>query len=181
MKRLLFVRHGQTDLNVAMRFAGHLPAMLTDAGKLQAIEAGRRTKESVPVVDLIVTSTFQRAIDTAKLIAKELEYPEERIEESDLFIERNFGSLEGTLTEDFFREHTYADTDEAEGAETVEQLQARAELGLAWLKKRDEDIILLVGHGAYGRALRRVIAGRPYTDEFEGLKFIDNAEILKLI
>ncbi len=38
------------------------------------------------------------------------------------------------------------------------------------------DRILVVSHGAFGRALRRAVQGRPITEPFE---YIPNAEIIR--
>jgi broad specificity phosphatase PhoE len=181
MKKLYFVRHGQTDTNVKELLSGHIEAILTDEGKAQAVTAGKDLKTKHLNIDLIVCSPLLRAYDTACIIAKELDYPIQRIKKNPLFLERSFGVLEGTSNKKFFIAGKYKDIDEVEGAETISSLQQRAEEALAYIKSLPDENILLVGHGAFGRALRRVVNGEPFSNEYIGeLKIINNSEIVEL-
>lgn len=181
MKKLYFVRHGQTDTNIGGLLSGHIEAILTEDGKAQAIAAGKKLKEEHQRIDLIVCSPLKRAYETACLIAKEIEYPIENIVQNALFKERSFGVLEGTSSEKFFKTGGYKDIDSVKGAETVASLQKRASDALEYIKTLPYENILIVGHGASGRALRRVVNGEPHTNEYLGeLKMINNSEILEL-
>ena len=52
---------------------------------------------------------------------------------------------------------------------------------LDYIKSLPDENILIVGHGAAGRALRRVVNGEPHTNEYIGeLKIINNSEVLEL-
>ncbi len=115
-------------------------------------------------------------------MASELGYPLSKIVINDLFQERSYGILNGTANaRDFFDNHIYKDLDDVENAETVSQLQQRAKRGLAYLESIDADTILLVGHGAFGRALRRVVERKPYNREYtEPYAQIPNAQIIRL-
>lgn len=87
--------------------------------------------------------------------------------------------MEGTLSATFFDAHTYRDVDEVSGAETIEQLQARTATVLNYVQAKPHDTILLVGDGAFGRALRRVIQGHPHLHEYTNpLVQIPNAELV---
>lgn len=181
MKKLYFVRHGQTDTNIAGLLSGHLEATLTDEGKAQATATGKELKEKHRHIDLIICSPLKRAFETACLIASELNYPIEQIMKNPLFMERSFGALEGASSKKFFITGNYQDIDSAEGAESVAALQERAVQALAYVQSLPSDNILVVGHGASGRALRRVVNNEPYTNEYIGeLKMINNSEILEL-
>ncbi len=167
-------------MNVQRRFAGQSEAALTDAGRRQAMTAGKRLKEIVPKVDIILSSPLSRAHDTAKHIATEVNYPHDAIEVSELFYERSFGELEGSYSPDFFAAHSYEDLDAVDGAETVEELHDRARDAIAYIHARPEEIIVVVGHGSHGRALRRIVDGISYLDDTKGVQ-IGNAEIIELI
>ena len=181
MKTLYFIRHGQTDTNIAGLLSGHIEAILTDDGKAQASAAGKELKAKHQHIDLIICSPLKRAYETACLIATELEYPIRRIEKNPLFMERSFGVLEGTSAEKFFKSGGYKELDSVQGAESVASLQKRAEKALEYIKTLPDENILIVGHGASGRALRRVVNGEPPTNEYIGeLKMINNSEILEL-
>jgi len=67
MRRLVLLRHGQTDHNVAGRMQGHINSVLTELGREQAalvapIVAGLRP-------DRLISSDLSRAADTAELIS----------------------------------------------------------------------------------------------------------------
>lgn len=180
MKRLLYVRHGETELNAAGLLSGRIETLLTDKGIQQAMAAGKELKRKLPAIDVIICSPYKRTRKTAQLIAAEIGYPVEKIQASDLFIERTFGVLEGTSGKEFLATHAYRDIDDVEGAETIEALQKRAEKALAYLQTLKEDTILVVGHGAFGRAIKRVAQGLPHTHEYEVDTSIGNAAIIEL-
>lgn len=184
MKKLYFVRHGQTDANAAHLWAGHLDAKLTADGKAGAIAAGKELKaKQHPHIDLIICSPLQRAYDTACLIAVELDYPVESIEKNPLFIERSFGAIEGHSIDEFFENgKTYKDIDAVKEAESIADVQHRAQKALEYVNSLPYENILVVGHGASGRALRRVVGGEPHTNEYIGeLKIINNSQIVQLL
>jgi probable phosphoglycerate mutase len=185
MKRLFIVRHGETEFNTKGIWAGQVETSLTDKGKHQAKQAGVHIKDNLPKFDLIISSPFSRAFDTASIIAQEISYPIKDIAKSDLLVERSYGHLEGKSSKYFFDEHSFADLDEIEGAETVKQMHDRAVKALEYLKSRQEDNILVVSHGTFGRALYRVVKEMPHTHEYQDhhrAKYrMANAEIVELI
>jgi len=181
MKRLFYVRHGETQMNVSGLLSGSTETPLTEKGKVQAKEAGKELKHKLPHIDLIVCSPYERTFETAQLIAEEIGYPIQKIQKNDMFIERTFGVLEGTPGKDFLDTHEYREFDEVKGSETIEELQKRAEKAFKWLQTLDEDNILVVGHGAFARAIKRVVQGLPHTHEYEIDTSIGNAAIVELV
>lgn len=181
MKRLFYVRHGETEMNAAGLLAGQTETPLTEKGIQQAKSAGKELKVMLPRVDLIICSPYKRTYETAKLIAQEIGYPVDKIQKNDKFVERTFGVLEGTSGKDFLAIHEYRDFDNVEGAETIEQLQKRAGEAFEYLKTLDEENILVVGHGAFARSIRRVVANLPYTHEYVVDTSIGNAAIVELV
>ena len=82
MKTIYLVRHGESEGNAGPLRLGHAGG-LTERGREQAqILANRCSKLNV---DLIVSSTLQRARETTEYILKKVIAP---VEYSDLFIER---------------------------------------------------------------------------------------------
>jgi probable phosphoglycerate mutase len=163
MKRLFYIRHGQTIANINNIFGGHSETSLSELGKNQAKKAGVDAKTNLPKIDVIISSPLSRAYDTAKLVAKEIEYPIDRIELNPLFVERSYGELEGTSIKDFFATHNPDEVDSIHGAETVEHLRQRATKALEYLRLRNEDNILVVSHGAFGNAFISEIKMLPYS------------------
>ncbi len=182
MKKLFFVRHGETFTNVAGQFSGQIDTTLTYNGKQQALVTGQKLKSNAPKIDYIVCSPLLRAHETAKIIAGEIDFPVEDIELNPLFMERAFGVLEGKPATEFLEKASkYKEIDDVEGAESIEQLQQRAEKAFVYAQTIQSDNVLIVSHGAFGRALRRVVDKQPYTDEYIKLRLIGNAEIIELV
>jgi glucosyl-3-phosphoglycerate phosphatase len=67
LRRLVLLRHGQTDYNVGGRMQGHLDSMLTETGVEQAASVAPEIARLVP--DRLISSDLKRAVDTADLVA----------------------------------------------------------------------------------------------------------------
>lgn len=67
---LLLVRHGQSTWNAIHRWAGQADPPLSEEGRRQARQLGRRLR-SFPF-QLVVSSDLSRASETASVIAEEL-------------------------------------------------------------------------------------------------------------
>jgi glucosyl-3-phosphoglycerate phosphatase len=63
IRRLVMLRHGQTDFNAGSRMQGQLDSALTDLGRAQAVAAAEVLGKQQPL--LIVSSDLHRAYDTA--------------------------------------------------------------------------------------------------------------------
>ena len=66
LSRLILLRHGQTDFNVAGRMQGHLDSVLTPIGRAQAVAAAPVVAELAP--DRLISSDLPRAVDTADVV-----------------------------------------------------------------------------------------------------------------
>lgn len=181
MQKLFYVRHGETYMNAAGLLSGRTETLLTEKGIRQAKAAGEEFKRKLPHIDLIVCSPYERTHHTARLIAEKIGYPIENIQKNEMFIERTFGVLEGTPGKDFLDKHEYREFDEIEGSETIEALQLRAEKAFKWLQTLKENNILIVGHGAFARAIKRVVQGLPHTYEYAVDTSIGNVTIVELV
>lgn len=184
MKQLYFVRHGESEANASGVWSP-LDVALTDNGRWQATAAGCDARERGLDFDHIISSPLPRAHETARLIADELDYNLHNIELMPSLIERNWGKLTGKPHKEFFAAgKTHRDIDAIESAETLEALQMRASNVLNHLYERPEERILIVGHGTFGRALRRAINGHSHETEYDqpiADQRIPNAQIIRLI
>lgn len=63
VRRLVMLRHGQTEYNAGSRMQGQLDSELTDLGRAQAVAAAEVLAKRQPL--LIVSSDLHRAYDTA--------------------------------------------------------------------------------------------------------------------
>jgi glucosyl-3-phosphoglycerate phosphatase len=68
IRRLVMLRHGQTEWNAGSRMQGQLDTDLTDLGRAQAVAAAEVLAKRQPV--LIVSSDLRRALDTANALGE---------------------------------------------------------------------------------------------------------------
>ena len=97
MKKVYFVRHGESQWNVEDKICGVTDSPLTDKGHRQAVETAQAILDSGIHADLILCSPLQRAADTAQKISETTGIPAKK--EARL-IEQNFGVWEGTSPRD---------------------------------------------------------------------------------
>ena len=93
MGHFYFVRHGQTVWNVENKICGCTDSPLTEYGREQARETGRKILAEGIQADEILCSPLSRAKDTAQLISQMTGIPC-RVEPR--LIEQNFGKWEST-------------------------------------------------------------------------------------
>jgi glucosyl-3-phosphoglycerate phosphatase len=85
IRRLVMLRHGQTDFNAASRMQGQLDSALTELGRAQAVAAAEVLGKLQPL--LIVSSDLHRAYDTAITLGERTGLPvrvDERLRETHL-------------------------------------------------------------------------------------------------
>ena len=83
------IRHAHTDYNAEKRYAGSIDIPLNEKGIQDASEAAHQLRPYH--FDVVVTSTMQRAIATARLL---VDYPTQFVQ-TPLCNERHFGVMEG--------------------------------------------------------------------------------------
>ncbi len=158
MKTVYFVRHGQSEANVAPIFQGP-DSPLNQMGIRQA-EAVAARAVKIPF-DALISSPYARAKQTAEIIAaatgKTPEY-------SDLFVERiKPKSIDGMPYTDDTASKTWRAWEGSlhtpalriEDGENYDDLVLRADNALDFLSTRTEDRALVVTHGYF---LRSIIA-----------------------
>jgi broad specificity phosphatase PhoE len=173
MKKVYFVRHAESEANVAQVVSGaEHDSPLTKNGHEQAKRAGQDLKYKG--VQLIVCSPMARTVDTATIIAKEIGYDPKAIIKCELFIERYFGELSGKSREE------YAKAKQSQSwppsVESSEQLHKRISEALKWLKSLKEKRIVVLSHGATGRMVR-VINQELHHSDMDTVDKFANTEI----
>ena len=173
LMHLYFIRHGESVSNQHELITGQLDVALTDKGRAQATAAGQLAAAQGIVFDHIVSSPLMRAHDTARLIAREVGFPEEQIQLNALALERSFGSLQGqpkgdvlTMTDEYVQ---------SVGGEVDSQVRERAQLLLDELMEL-EGTVLVVSHTGFGRRLRGVVQHISTEDS----QVFNNAELTDL-
>lgn len=168
MKKIYFVRHGESEGNISTIRKG-TSSSLSQKGKEQAQFVAHRCAD-LPI-DVLISSTINRAKETAEIISEKISKP---IEFSDLFIERRRPSeVYGKPKDDSialkaeeeigknFSKDDWRFSDE----ENFNDLKSRALEALNYLAKRSEQNILVVTHGFF---LRIIIACVVYEAELTG-------------
>jgi len=90
MKKIIFVRHGESTENIAYRQGITYDTTnieLTDNGKEQARKTGVFLKNLYETFDIVYSSPLKRCIQTANIICNELNYPFDDVNISDKIIE----------------------------------------------------------------------------------------------
>lgn len=186
MKHLYYARHGESYVNIKDVFATRPGTPndlgLTELGKKQALKGGESALDQGLMFDKILCSPLTRTRETADVIASTIGYDKSKIDYWDELLELQFGELEGTSWNAFWETgKTYADLPKYAEAETIEMMQERALRAFEKIKELPDETILLVSHSAYGRAMKRAIESRPFTDEFLGKNSLPHGEILKYV
>lgn len=99
--KIYFVRHGQTNNNHKRLIQGRVDAPLNQTGQKQAKTAGQALKAEKVSFDKIISSPLSRALETAYLVGRKINY-KENILINENFLERDFGNYEMTLIAESF-------------------------------------------------------------------------------
>lgn len=166
-KTIYLVRHGQSESNVG-EIQRERASKLTEHGHEQAKILAERFKK-LPV-DIIISSGFPRAHDTAQHIVRAIEKP---YAEVDIFGERRPPSKAIGLKrtdpvlvayEESFWNLFHDPQWRHEDSENFSDLNERAAACLEYLAQRPEEHIVVVGHGLFVRVLvARMLFGEELT------------------
>ncbi len=168
MTKIYLIRHGQPEWNVSRRVQGHTDSVLTDKGRKQAMDLGK--KLSHIKFDVAYSSSSIRAYATAELI---LNGTLKEILKLDSLKEINLGVWEGMRYSDVETEYPdqfkcfFNDPSKFElrEGETFHQLQSRAVRSLETIVEANRGKkIILVSHGMFIRSLLAFIENRPLKD-----------------
>jgi 2,3-bisphosphoglycerate-dependent phosphoglycerate mutase len=93
--KLVLLRHGQSEWNLANLFTGWTDVDLTDQGRAEARQAGVELKATGIRFDYAYTSVLKRAIRTLWLALDEMDRMWLPVEKSWRLNERHYGALQG--------------------------------------------------------------------------------------
>lgn len=158
LKTAYFVRHGQSEANIAPVYQGPDSPLSEQGQKQVKLIAERASKLNF---DVIIASPFLRTKETAEAISK---LTKKEIEYSDLFVEMGKPTkLNDAPADDPNAKelHTkwiatmYDTGQQVEDGENYESHTTRAEQAINFLTDREEKNILVVTHGYF---LRTIVA-----------------------
>lgn len=95
MRRLVLIRHGQSEWNLEKRFTGWKDPELTANGRLEARDAGKKLLALDMTFDVAFASQLQRAQQTLEIILDELGQKSTPTFFSAAINERDYGDLSG--------------------------------------------------------------------------------------
>lgn len=143
-----FIRHGQTDYNLAKLVQGVLDVDLNETGRAQAQQAGPFLQNRG--ITSIVSSPMRRTSETSDVINRFLHLPVSY--EPDLR-EASFGDEEGRALEGWFPEWV-AGRYIPQNGESFVALAARVRGALCRILPAQAGPLLIVAHGGVLRAIR---------------------------
>jgi probable phosphoglycerate mutase len=152
MKTIYLVRHGESDINVSPTWLADDPPGLTQRGKEQAQAIAARVAK-LPI-DLVLTSTMRRTIETAEIIFERLgniptetwETLNERRTPSEM-IGRSKTDPEALEKMKLYHRSFIQNGLRMSDGTNFDDIHRAALAVLAALEKRSEEHILIVGHG----------------------------------
>ncbi|HQV94101.1 MAG TPA: histidine phosphatase family protein [Anaerolineales bacterium] len=90
--QFVFLRHGESTGNAESRWQGQSDYPLTERGRAQATALARRWKTEGVKFDLAISSTLQRAKETAEIVTSALGVT---LEFDEIWLERDIGIWKG--------------------------------------------------------------------------------------
>lgn len=188
MKKIWFIRHGESLANAGEATQDHQSIPLTEQGWSQA----RAVSLTVPKPELIITSPYVRAKETAEPLCQR--YPDVPVEEWDdvhEFVYLSPATCVGTTSAQRRpRVLTYwkaldPDYVDGEGAESYNHLLGRIKKTLMRLEGLSQDFIVVFSHAQFMRNLC-IVKDHPdwspkeYMAVFKKSRTIRNGQILEV-
>ena len=177
MNKYIFIRHGQTDMNINKMLQGRSETKLNEVGLNQAKLAKEYLDENNIKADYVFSSPLGRARKTAKILTPYLS--DENFFVADKMIEMCFGAYELRKREELEKEdpefiktffYTPDKFVEHDGIESFEALIKRCgsfvnELKEFDIKHKDEELTVFVtSHGAAIRGVSSFVNKTPIKD-----------------
>ena len=184
-KIIYFVRHGQTENN-AQNIKQGTEGSLTERGRAQALETAKRFPKEKGRPEIIIASSYERARETAEIIAAELNL---KIKYTDLLVERRNpsevighwgGEQKVKNIMDRMDRSYHPDNLRISDEENFTDLKKRAKKLLSYIKRRRQSRIIMVTHSNF---LKLVISYMLHGDSLTAIDYaklsffnpIDNA------
>ena len=179
----MFLRHGESTGNAESRWQGQSDYPLTERGRAQANALATRWKEEGVKFDLAISSTLQRARETAEIVTAALNV---KLEFDEIWLERDIGEMEGLTNEEVQQKPRPAyvtpyDSIGGDG-EGDWELFLRAGQALHNLLKRPPGSYLIVSHGGLLNQIMHAIVGVAHHADPSGVRFrFENTAFARVI
>ena len=163
MKRVILVRHGESEINAAWKekaiFCGQIDTPLTEKGRKQARDVGKLLADTSRFqISHAVSSTLMRAVDTLELICQQFTSVPKLLPSRAEFNERSLGLFDGRSKDDVYREFPQYESDpahrnfrddydqKAPGGENLSEVTLRAWPAMESLLEYAQPDVLAVAH-----------------------------------
>ena len=93
--KLILLRHGESQWNLENRFTGWKDVSLKNNGIKEAEFAAKAINQKKITIDSIYTSLLERAVETTKIVTKNIDFEFDKIVYDWRLNERHYGALEG--------------------------------------------------------------------------------------
>ena len=110
MHTVVLLRHGESEWNKENRFTGWTDVDLSDAGRQEALAAGRLLQREGYTFDVAFTSVLKRAIRTLWIVLDEMDLMWIPVHRSWRLNERHYGALQGLNKAETAARHGEAQT-----------------------------------------------------------------------
>ena len=165
-RRIIYVRHGQTEWNAQFRYQGKANIPLNEKGKAEARLLGERLKSWTHC--RIYSSPLVRAAETARIIAGFMN-PAPPVKLVEDMVEMDFGNWESHSVLDVMKKDPVLYSAWREdpssvtplGGETFESVKSRVKRALEGIFEDADGDILVVCHGGTIRAALTVLFDIP--------------------
>jgi broad specificity phosphatase PhoE len=148
------IRHGRTDLNARGLLRGRIDPPLDEVGRAEADRLAALF--AATMLDVVLTSPLQRAVQTATPLAASTNAPLEPVA---AFVDRDYGPWNGRPRAEV--ERRYGSLDHAPGVEAQLAVERRVLAGLqAAADQHAGRAVAIVAHEAVNRALLARVGGR---------------------
>jgi 2,3-bisphosphoglycerate-dependent phosphoglycerate mutase len=163
--RICFIRHGETDWNVAKRIQGQTDVPLNETGRGQALAMAFNAAHHD--FSAVYSSDLARAMDTAKMVAERRGF---EVSALPLLRERHFGIFQGLTADEGLQRYpeahscyTARDLDyDFETGESLLRFAARVKEAVDYLTKHHRNqTIAVVSHAGVLEIIYRKATGRP--------------------
>jgi len=172
---IYFIRHGESEANERGLFAGQKDnSILTQKGRDQAIATAKEIISEGLKIDKIISSPLKRTLETAEIIAKELDFDISKITIDTRITEYDMGNLTGTP----IHKISSIVLTSAENAENTDAFSNRVYSCIKELADIPENI-LLVSHAGVGRILETIKEDKE-TKLFYDIPAYSNASVNKI-
>jgi len=163
LRHLVFIRHGESALNALSRsvrhYCGQVETPLTEVGRQQAIDAGKKLAQFAYVEPkCAISSPLARAVETLSLVSSQLSPPPGILPPLASLMERSHGLFEGVAEEIVFRDYPHYRDDPqycdfmnhfeqcAPGGESLQTVSDRAWLAVRELTASTTGDLVIVSH-----------------------------------